>query len=398
MKVLHVIPAVAPSYGGPSQAVLDMCRALIVEGVEAEIATTNSDGCKDLNVTLQQRIDHKGVPTYFFSRSLKTEYKFSLPFAQWLKRNLKNYNLLHIHSVFCYPTAIAAYYARKFGIPYIICPAGILENWPMHQHRFRKWLYLQLVEKKSLDGALAIHCTSEKEKNSIEQFDFKPPAVVIPLSVSVAFQYQAIEKGRFRKKFPQIGQRKLIVFLSRIHKKKGLELLIEALASLKKNQNNFFLVIAGSGNERYLKTLKDKIARYDLNSQILFTGHLGGEEKYALLRDADLFVLSSYQENFGIAVAEALQMGVPVIVSDQVALCKEIESSEAGMVVPCDSKRLALAVGQLLNDYEERVRMGKNGKQLAVEKFNSGQMANKLTVLYGSILKNKNVQPTNAES
>ena len=194
MKILHVIPAVASSYGGPSQAVLEMGRALTAQGMETEIATTSADSNQDLNVPCGKKIEYEGIPTYFFSRSLKSEYKFSWPLTNWLEKNIRHYNLLHIHSIFCYPTAAASHYAGKSKIPYIIRPAGMLDDWPMKQKGLRKKFYLGLIERKSLEQASAIHYTSQAEKEAAAQFHFSSPAVVIPLGIHPDSGYSKVEK------------------------------------------------------------------------------------------------------------------------------------------------------------------------------------------------------------
>ena len=388
MKILHVIPAIALSYGGPSQAVLEMGRALLKEGVEIEIVTTSANSNQDLNVPYGKKIEYEGIPTRFFPRTLN-EYKFSWPFTQWLKTNIKNYNLLHIHSIFCFPTACAAHYARKYQIPYIIRPAGMLDDWSMKQKGWRKKIYFQIVEKKSLENAIAIHYTSEAEKNAAEKLPFFTRGIVIPLSVAIDIRFQTLEQGTFRKKYSEYAGKKIVTFLSRLDPKKGLKLLLEALSRLGRRRNDFVLLIAGKGKRDYEHQVRKWTRELHLESQTFFLGFLDSERKYELLRDTDLFVLPSHQENFGLAVVEAMQMGVPVVVSDQIDLSQEIESRGAGRVVPLDSHRLALAIEALLEDEEERTRLGENGRRLALEKFSREQMVHGLIGLYRSILENK---------
>ncbi len=387
LKVLHIIPAISPSYGGPTTAVLEICRALIAKGVEAEIATTNADEHQNLDIRLGEKIKHQDISTIFFPRSVRTKYAFSWPLTHWIKKNIKNYDLVHIHYIFCYPTLVAAHYARKFGIPYVVSPVGMLGEWPMEQKFFKKIIYLNLIEKRNLKGAAAIHYTSEIEKNASEGFNVSSLPVIIPLGINLNYIKPDIPKGEFRKKYTQYADKKLIVFLSRIHPKKGLELLIEALSKLLKTRNDFILIIAGNGEPYYESILKKHIRDSHLDSCTIFTGFLEGKDKYTLLQDADIFVLPSYQENFGFAVVEAMSMGVPVIVSDQVDICREIEQFEAGKVVPCDALPLAVAIQDLLDDEEQRLNMGENGKRLVSEKFNQEKMADKLIDLYESTLR-----------
>ena len=391
MKVLHVIPALSSAYGGPSRAVLEMCRALATQGVEAEIATTNADGRKDLDVPLGRKINYLGVSTYFFPRSLKTEYKFSWPLTVWLKKNIRNYDLLHIHSIFCHPTVVAARLARKFGIPYLVRPAGMLDDWPLKQKQWRKWFYFNFIERKTLEEATAIHYTSEEEKRVSEKLGYSTRGVVIPLGIHADSKYDTVEKGMFREKFPQCVGKKLVVFLSRLHPKKGLELLVAAISQLSRIRDDFIWVIAGQGEDGYEAALKTRIQKSGLSSRTLFTGFLEGEDKCALLKDADIFVLPSYQENFGIAVVEAMQHRLPVVISDRVDLAEEINVYGAGLIIPLQSEKISFAFQTLLDNEELRKKMGEAGKKLVREKFDSKKMAERLIDLYKEILTHETV-------
>ncbi len=389
IKVLHVIPAVAFSYGGPSQAVLEMCRALTAQGIKAEIATTSADAKNDLNVPLEKMVLYEGVPVYFFKRTLRSEYKFSWPMTRWLARNVSDYDLLHIHSIFNYPATAAVALARRNKVSYILRPLGMLEDWPLRQNRFVKMAYLNLIEKASINHASILHYTSEEEKSASERLGFSAPGIVIPLGISTASEDGTPAKGDFRDRHPACRGKKLVVFLSRIHPKKGLELLIDALSNLRRIRDDFFFVIAGSGDPAYEGRIKERVRNGSLMPQTLFTGFLEGEKKNALLNDADLFVLPSYQENFGLAVVEAMARGVPVVVSNRVNISHEIESAGAGITVPCEAPKLGEAIQTLLNDEKKRRAMGEGAKRLVSEKFNSREMAGRLTRLYDFLLSRK---------
>lgn len=384
--MLHVIPAVAPSYGGPSQAVLEMVRSLISHGIGAEIVTTDADGRRNLKVLWGKKILYQGAPVYFFPRTLRAEYKFSWPLTQWLRRNIQNYDLLHLHSIFCYPTAIAAHYARKFRTPYILRPAGMLEDWSLNQKSFRKRLYLNLIENKTLGSAAALHYTSGEEKRVSERLAFSRRGVVVPLGIDLDLQSQKVERGTFKRKYAIPPGKKLIVFLSRLHPKKGLEFLADALSKLHFLRDDFIFVIAGKGEARYESSLKRRVRERGLQSETLFTGFLEGKEKQALLRDADLFVLPSHQENFGFAAVEAMAEGVPVIVSDRIDLAAEIKEFGAGVTVPREIGPLTAAIHDLLNDEQKRNRMGEKGRDMVLKKFDRRKMAENLLALYQDIL------------
>jgi len=389
MKILFVIPAIAPSYGGPSQATIEMSQALIERGVQVEIATTNADLDQNLNVPLGKKVLHEGIPTYFFPRSSKMEYKFSWPLTKWLRENIRNYDLLHINYVFCYSTAIAAYYARKYKVPYLIHCAGILDHWSMKQRPLRKWLYLKLVERRNLNGAAVIHYTSEEEKSASERFGFSSQGVVIPLGVQVNSKQEETEQNLFRNKYPQHQGKKQIVFLSRLHPKKNLELVIKSLSKLRKVRDDFVLIIAGSGEPNYQIELKEKIRRSGLATHAIFTGFLREREKFMLLRDADLFVLPSYQENFGIALVEAMSRGLPVLITPGVHLSSLIEKEEAGRVSTYDEGEFSRHINELLDDDELRKKLGSNARRLVIEKFSWQVIAPQIKALYQKILKKR---------
>ncbi len=388
MKVLHVIPAVAASYGGPSQAIIEICHASQKAGITVEIATTNADGKGKPKISNEIFL-HKNIPTHFFPRTFNSEYKFSWRMTKWLEKNVRKFDLLHIHSIFCYSTTIAAHFAGKFNVPYIIRPAGVLDPWPMRQHRLKKQFYLDWLERSNLNHAAAIHCTSEKERESVVRFGFEAQPVVLSLSLEIDEKFRNLEKGLFRKRHSKFGNKKLIVFLSRIHKKKGIELLIDSLSRIRGSLPDFLLVIAGNGRDHYERLIKKKIKESKLEAQTFFTGFLQDTAKYQLLKDADLFVLPSYQENFGFSVIEAMQMGVPVIVSCHVDISKEIESFKAGRAIPCDAGTLGQTIHDLLKDDSERCQMGENAKRLVAEKFGREKMTEGLLLLYQSILEKR---------
>ncbi len=385
MKILHVIPAIAATYGGPSRAVLEICRSLNREGIDSRIVTTSANAEQDLKAPLEEGIAYQGAPVWFFKRTIRGEFKFSVSLRSWLRTNTSRFQILHLHSVFCYPTTEAAWCARKYGIPYIVRPAGNLEEWSLAQKSLKKAVYLEWIEKKNLNHASALHYTSEAERQKSSSLQLRAPSVVIPLGIS-ASEYVP-KKGGFRARHHIPANRKLILFLSRLHPKKGIEILLRSLSELKNSEPEWTLVVAGRGEPSYEAVIRKEVEERGLAGNVLFAGFSEGESKAELLADADLFVLPSYQENFGIAVAEAMQAGLPVIVSDRVNIHPDIHKSGAGCVLPLDSKYWTETIADLLKDHEKRVTLGKNGRQLAAEKFSSRRMALDLIALYENLLK-----------
>jgi glycosyltransferase involved in cell wall biosynthesis len=386
MKVLHVIPAIAPRYGGPSQVVIEMCCALRNLGVAAEIATTNADGRTDLDVPLDKLVRVKNVPVYYFQRWGRNGYKFSWQLTRWLEKHLREYDLLHIHSIFCYASTVAAYYGRRFRVPYLIRPLGVLDVYPLRRGRWKKFAYLWLLERENLHSAAAFHFTSEVERDASCVLNSPAARYVIPNGVPSDLWARPEGGDDFRSQYPSVGDQQIILFLGRLHPKKGLDLLVPAISCLAKKRQDFVLVIAGSGDESYQKLLRQQLKTHQINERTLMIGFVEGNQKIALLRNADVFVLPSYQENFGIAAAEAMAAALPVIISDQVQIHGEVAAANAGLVVPCKVEPLVEAINQLLDNPSLCKRMGADGRRLVKERYTWDKVAQKLVERYSEIL------------
>lgn len=223
-----------------------------------------------------------------------------------------------------------------------------------------------------LRGAAAIHYTSRAEQIEAAAADpaiGKIPSAVIPLPIEVSAPDETIDVERFREKFPEIGNRPIVLFLSRIDPKKAIELLLSGFVEIVRTVPRALLVLAGAGDDRYLALLRAMIEDKGLQDHVLWAGFLQGKDKAAAFRAASVYVLPSYSENFGIAAAEALAAGVPTVVSDQVALSADIAAANAGLVVPCEADAIANAVLRLLGDADLREDFSRRARTLAAARF-----------------------------
>jgi glycosyltransferase involved in cell wall biosynthesis len=378
MRVLHVIPAIAACYGGPSKVVLDTCKALRSQGIDAEIATTNADENGDSELPVKLPVTVNGVPVHVFGRNGSWRYKLSLGLTRWLDRNVGNYDLLHIHAVFSYSTAAAAYYARKHRIPYVILPHGMLTPWPVRQNRLLKYLYLTAIEKKNLADAAAVHFTAEHELlNSVVRGRAN---FVLPYVLDLTVNGNGYLPSRSRQR---------ILYLSRLDPKKGVDILIRALTGVIEKGYEFELIIAGSGAPRYEQQLRTMIAaNKKLAAVTSFAGFVEGRNKARLLHTSDLFVLPSHDENFGIAVTEAMAAGLAVIVSNSVNIHDEIARENAGVIVNPTVDSVSEAILKLLNDTELRTRLGRNGQRLVNTRFSLAATTRETIRVYQDVLNN----------
>jgi glycosyltransferase involved in cell wall biosynthesis len=374
-----------------------MCRALQALGMEVLIATTNADGSEELPVALGEEIVYQGAPTIFFPRQWSEALKYSRPLALWLEQNVNNFDLAHIHAVFSHACVAAARACRKSAVPYLVRPLGTLDPWSLKQKNVRKRLFWHLGVKRMLAEAAAIHYTSAEEKSLVETELGLSRGVVVPNGLDLSFinhqtghqtgHQNEHQTGRRAEPFDnprsEIGPGPYVLALSRIHPKKGFELLIESFAALKKSGlfGSWRLVFAGDGDAEYVNQLKALARRRGLNGDALFVGWLEGESKYAALKGASLLAMPSYQENFGISLIEAMACGVPVLVSPQVNLAREIEIAGVGWVAALREDELTSALAEALSNEQERWRRGNNGRELAGN-YGAAKVATKLIDLY----------------
>lgn len=366
LKVLHVIRSIDKSTGGPAFAVMQIADTLNKNGITVDIASTVNN-----NVALPKK-NNKNSNLYLFKNQAGGTWSFSWPLWRWLKSNIKNYNVVHITGIFTFPVLAAAMLSKKFGIPYILRPAGTLDVYPMAQKSFRKKLYYKLVIERYVKGAAAIHVTSQKEKEQVGLIGINDNCFIAPLGVDANSSTKLFRKDDHLR----------ILFLSRIHQKKGLPILLEAVSLLVKSNTTISLTIAGNGSEKYLGELKDLIKKLEIEEVVKFSGFVEGEKKSHLFDETDIFVLPSYQENFGIAVVEALAAGMPVIVSDQVAIADDIIEAGAGHVVPVDQpEELAKAIS-LYTKLENRQLASKKAIDLVKSKYSLSALQENLHSLY----------------
>jgi glycosyltransferase involved in cell wall biosynthesis len=386
MKVLHVIPAVAARYGGPSRAIIEMCRALQTQGVELLIAATDADGAGRLPVELGKVIEYQGVPTIFFSRQWSEAFKYSRPLAQWMNANVAAFDVAHLHAVFSHACLTAARACRRKRIPYIIRPLGTLAPWSLRQKAFRKQVMWNAGVRKMLRAAAALHYTTNEERHLVEDSLQLERGIVIPLPVE-ASESRPSDTATSCFNLPvELGEHPYVLVLSRLHPKKGLESLIRAFARLvrQKEFRGWRLALAGEGEPPYTAFLRQLAHEAGSNGNVMFTGWLEGEAKTVTLQNAALLALPSYQENFGLCVVEALACGVPVLVSPHVNLATEISAAGVGWVAQVDEASLGNVLAEIFRNAKERTRRGDAGRDFA-RRYLPDQIALELLKLYESI-------------
>lgn len=401
LRILQIVPSISPVYGGPSQMVKDFSSALAFQGVEITVLTTDSNGDvgqPPLDVPLDKPVEQDGYLVRYFRCSPFRRYKFSIDLLRWLSQHAKEFDLAHIHALFSPVSTAAATVARQKKLPYILRPLGTLDPADLRKKRRFKQIYAALLEGPNLAGAAGIHFTSAQEAKISERFGTHTPDLVIPLGVhppqlplvrgEQEGEGMMTSKGEARMKWGIPNDRPLVLFMSRIDPKKGLNLLIPALERLLELGLDFHFVLAGASPQSpdYEKQIIKQVKASPLSSHTTITGFVTGELKAALLQDADLFVLPSYYENFGIAVAEAMVAGTPVVISDQVHIWEEVKGAEAGWVSICEVDALTECLREALDSAGERQRRGANAQDYALKNYSWDAIAQQTIHAYKRFL------------
>jgi glycosyltransferase involved in cell wall biosynthesis len=391
MQVLQIVPSISLIYGGPSQMVLGLAPALARQGVEVTILTTDSNGDtgqKPLDVPLNCPVEQDGYKIMYFRCAPFRRYKFSLDLLKWLNLHAHEFNLAHIHALFSPISSVAATVCRRQKLPYILRPLGTLDPADLRKKRQLKQLYAAILERPNLAGAAAVHFTSVQEAKVSERFGVSTRDLVIPLGVN------PIQETQGHEVLGKLGipkDKPLVLFMSRIDPKKGLNLLLPALETLLAEELNFHFVLAGTNPQdpNYENKIKSQIQVSPLRSHTTITGFVTGKLKSSLLQAADLFVLPSYYENFGIAVAEAMVAGIPVVTSDQVHIYQEVQDSESGWVATTEVTSLTNLLRVALQNPSERRRRGLCAKEYALKSYSWDAIARQTMTAYQQILQNK---------
>jgi glycosyltransferase involved in cell wall biosynthesis len=372
VRLLHLLPTYLPATrdGGPVFSVDGLCRALVRAGHQVEVLTTNA-GCEGA-VVPGQAVDRGGVTVRYFAVPAFYRLRWSPGLGRALEERIGQFDLLHLHSVFVWPIWAGANAARRSRVPYVLSPRGMLvKDLIRRKSRWAKTAWINLVERRNLAGAAAVHVTSQAEADALRELALPVTRVVdIPNGVDVPPGERAgTEAG------PQL------LFLGRINWKKGLDRLVRALAHVPGAQ----LAIVGNDEENYAGELRRIVAQAGVGERVRFLPPAYGAEKWQLLRSARCFVLPSYSENFGNAVLEAMAAGCPVVVTPEVGVAELVRRSGAGLVTDGEPAALARALQQVLGDPAASEAMGRAGC-LAARDYDWDSVARRMADMYRSIL------------
>ncbi|BBL56566.1 glycosyltransferase [Methylomonas koyamae] len=375
MKILHVISSVNPESGGPIEAVRQLSDAMVRQGHGVEIVSLDLPSASylaDFPFTVYPLGPKLGI--YGYCKNLKP----------WLKANVSDYDAVIIHGLWQYHSFAAHSVLNQLRKPYYLFSHGMLDPWFKRQYplkHLKKYLYWLWGEYPVIRDAKKVLFTCEEEKVLARQSfrPYKANEQVVNFGTAGHTGDLAEQRALFLNRFPRLENKKFLLYLSRIHPKKGLDMLIESYASSHRENPAFELVIAGPDQIGWQKSLEQQAVELGVADNITWTGMLSGDLKWGAYAAADAFILPSHQENFGIVVAESLSCGLPVLISNKVNIWYEIDQDGAGLVADdtlsgCNQ----LLAGWSSMAESDKAALRANARRCFMERFEINKAANSL--------------------
>jgi glycosyltransferase involved in cell wall biosynthesis len=386
MRILHVIGWLAPRYGGTSEVVLQYYRSLSARGHQVDILTTNIDGAGVLEIATGRPVAFDGVTATFHELARPRRFLTSWSLVADLRDRVESYDVVHIHNLYRFHTLAAASVARRHGVPYVLQVHGSLNPATRARHRRLKDGYHRLIEDRDINGAALVLCTSQAEERAIRELGYSVPTMVVPLGVDVAALRVPADVSGFRARLAIDPRARVITFLGRISHGKGADVPVRGFAEVAASMESVHLVIAGPDDLGIAAGETAAIGNGSVRDRISCIGTIGLAEKRALLQASSALVLPSTGENFGLAVAEAMAVGCPVIVCSGVALQETIALVGAGIVAERNVASIAAALRTVIENPEDAARMGAAGSRIVDDKFTWRISAAGLEAAYASVV------------
>ena len=386
MRILHVIPYMHPSAGGPPVVVENFVRETSRLGHSSKIISTPLFCHGDERVLLQRL--NELAPTTFLSRSRTFAPLHGLPGDQ-ISDSVRAVDIVHLHTLWSPINVMVRKECARHRRPYLLMPHGMLDPYSLSVKRWRKVFYLWAIERRNILAAQRlIYTTIEEARLAAIKYLPLPKGVVIPLGGDAPWQNSKELASRFLERFPRARGRRQLLFLGRLHFKKGLDRILMVLPSILRAFPDVLLTAVGDGTSEFEAKLKSAIATLGLENGVMITGRLDGAAKWGAYASAEIFVLPSRQENFAITVAEAMHMGVPVVISSRVNTWPYVKAAGAGIVLDEERIKQELKDGilTLLQDGETLKLMGGRGQEYARKHLTWPGAATRLLKCYDEVL------------
>jgi glycosyltransferase involved in cell wall biosynthesis len=386
MRILHFLPSLRQEAGGPVRAVTDLTAALAARGHDVAIATTKlPDDLEAKHLAGEQLMNGQAqiLP-------LAGPYAGTRPLSKRAHHQLRDlvsqYDVVHVHGVWNYSNVQVGWIAQRLGKAYIVSVRGMLDDWTMQKSGLIKAIFLATVGRKHLGRAGAVHLTAEAEKDQATKRFQNERAVVIPNLLDLDPFRTPPGPGLARAKFSAFDKNEpVVLFLSRIHEKKGAEVLLQAASLLHGRGTRLQYIFAGAGKDGYVADLRERAQRLGLGNRTHFVGHVKGEMKVSLYQASLCLALPTFQENFGFVFPEAMAAGTPVITTKGVDIWPTLERG-GGIIAERTPDAFADAMAKLASDIPARDALGQRGREFVMREYAEDNIVQQFEALYKAVL------------
>lgn len=384
MRILKVIDFFYPAEeaGGPVPVAYNFAKRLVDRGHHVTILTSNllTSTARMSRKTFEDNKD--GIRVVYLNSPIRYHWTAITPsLFSFCRTELRDFDIIHFYAYRGFMSLVVAWYAKKYSVPYVLQSLGTVPI--LVRSKTKKYLYDHIVGFKTLRGARKLIAKSYLEKNHYLDVNIPEEKIaIIPNGIDVTEPLDGLRKGAFRSKFNISDSEKIILFLARIHKRKGLDLLVRAFAGV--DIENAKLVITGP-DDGFLKETKDLVKRQGIEGRVVFTGPLYGGDKFQAYMDSDVYVLPAVQEIFAMSVLEALLFRLPVIITEEFGIAHLIKD-RVGLTIPYEASALTSAIERLLTDQALVEYFRVNSVELLKEHFSWDTHVDSLEKLYGEVL------------
>lgn len=377
MRITHYLSAIDLTHGGVVRYILDLAAVQSRLGEQVTILTHDARDAPDSGPVAVDTLTPLGRGQRIRNEDLPR-----------VRQRLAQSDVLHLHGVWVPAYRQLCAIARELGVPYVVTVHGMLDDWAMAQRALKKRLYLRLIGRNILDRAHAVICSGEQELRQAGRWFSNPRTFVLSPVMDLSPYRDPPGPDLARARFGANGASiiedgvPIVLFLSRLHEKKGIELLIDAVALLRERSVPATLIIAGPGDAPYIEGLRRRIDEAGLSGCAHLVGNISGDDKLSLYSLADVFALPTHQENFGLVLVESLACQTPVVLTRGVGIWREIEDAGCGIAVPREPGPLASTIADLLADPKRRSEMGARGRQWVTDRLDETTHAKAFQTAY----------------
>jgi glycosyltransferase involved in cell wall biosynthesis len=383
MRVLHVLTSIDPTLGGTVEAARHMAGGMSRCGVQTEVLS--------LVTPSQELLDSWPVKVHGLGKTT-SYYHYSRHLVPWIRENHHRYDAIVVHGVWRHPSFGVWLALRRASTPYFLFTHGMLDPWFQRtypQKHLKKTLFWRLAEHRVLADARAVLFASEDEKR-LAAISFRPYRCrehVVGLGTALPPGDTTNQIRDFHSQFPHLDGKRVLLFMGRLHRVKGCDLLIQAFAAVAGLDPRLHLVLAGPDEEDGQAELERLTATLQIADRVTFTGHLQGSLKWGAFRSAEVFTLPSHTESYGVAIVEAMACGIPVLITNRVNTWREIAGDAAGLVAADDLGGVCDLLRQwCMLDPERRKAFGANAYGCFRDRFEIGKFSDHFTKYLASEL------------